>query len=241
MQVLFGHPLEPDPVQLPRGVHGHLVQEHHLLRRLVPDHAPGELDQLLARGRLHAVLDRHVGAHVLAVHLVADADDADQRDRRVLGERAFHLHRADVRAVVHDDLLLAPEEPQVAVVVGVREVPGVEPAVAQDLRRWRRGSPSSRSVWLRVRIHTRPTVAGRALVRRRRRARRCRSPRSGRPIDPCLIGPRRRVQRRQAHLGHAVALVDRGSRRDPRTRVRARATPCRHRRGTGAARRSRPR
>ena len=54
-------------------------------------------------------------------------------DRRVLGERALDLERADVRAVVDDDLLLAAEEPEVAVVVGAGEVAGVEPAVAHDL------------------------------------------------------------------------------------------------------------
>jgi hypothetical protein len=53
---------------------------------------------------------------------IADADDAGERDGGMLGERPFDLERADVRAVVDDDLLLAPEEPEVSVRVGAREV-----------------------------------------------------------------------------------------------------------------------
>ena len=65
------------------------------------------------------------------MHGVVDADDAGQRDRGVLEQRALDLERADVGAVVDDDLLLAAEEPQVAVVVGAGQVAGVEP-VAVD-------------------------------------------------------------------------------------------------------------
>ena len=85
--------LERDPVELAGGVHRHLVEEHHLLGRLVADALARELDELVARRTLGAVLDGDVGAHVLAVHLVVDADHADERDRGVFGQRLFDLDR----------------------------------------------------------------------------------------------------------------------------------------------------
>ena len=46
----------------------------------------------------------------------------------VLEQRLLDLLRADVRAVVDDDLLLAAAEPQVAVFVRRHDVAGIEPA-----------------------------------------------------------------------------------------------------------------
>ena len=51
-----------------------------------------------------ARLERDVGADVFAVNQVTNADHASFFNRRVLDERFFHFLRADVRAVVNDDL-----------------------------------------------------------------------------------------------------------------------------------------
>src|SRR4029453_1679126 len=55
-------------------------------------------------------------------------DDPRAFDRGELEQRLFDLLRADVGAVVHDDLLLAPAEPQVAVFIRPHDVAGIEPA-----------------------------------------------------------------------------------------------------------------
>ena len=111
-----------------------------------------------------------------------------------------------------DHLLLAAEEPEVAVLVGAGEVAGVEPALASPPPRSPRAPPSSR-----------PSGCG------------CGS-RSGRPPPASIGSPsssrsamheagdrradralpdlaRGRIQRRQADLGHPVALDDREARR----------------------------
>ena len=75
----------------------------------------------------------------------------------MLGQGLLDLHRADVRSVMHDDLLLAPEEPEVAVFVGVHEITGIQPAVTNDLGGGI-GSSQYPMVWLRDLIHTRPSV-----------------------------------------------------------------------------------
>ncbi len=65
---------------------------------------------------------------------VVDADHTREIDARVLDQRTLDLERTDVGTVVHDDLLLASEEPQVVLVVDANEIAGIEPTVAQDLR-----------------------------------------------------------------------------------------------------------
>jgi hypothetical protein len=74
----------------------------------------------------------------------------------VLGQCLFDLTGADVGAVVDDDLLLAPEEPQVAVVIGVREVAG-EPERASLRASRSAASSSSRHVIRSVALSARPS------------------------------------------------------------------------------------
>ena len=59
---------------------------------------------------------------------IMDPNDPSAVDRPVLGQRLLDLLQADVGAVVDDDLLLAPREPQVAVFVRHQLVAGIEPA-----------------------------------------------------------------------------------------------------------------
>src|SRR6185295_7373936 len=123
-----------------------------------------------------------------------------------VGDGVLHLHRADVRAVVDDDLLVAAVEPEVAVVVGVGEIAGVEPAVTKDL------GGGIRTVPVPDRLAAGPDphppdgagcTLGAVVVAHRDPEAADRPPdRSG------LDGTTRRVERGDAHLGHAVALVD---------------------------------
>lgn len=76
MQVVFGHPLEADAVDLAGRVERHLVEEDDLLGSLVADAFAAEDDQVGGRGALGAIARGDLGAHVLAVDLVPDADDA---------------------------------------------------------------------------------------------------------------------------------------------------------------------
>jgi hypothetical protein len=57
------------------------------------------------------------------------ADDAGAGHRRVLEQRSLDLLRADVRAVVDDDLLLAAAKPKIAVRIGAHHVTGIQSAV----------------------------------------------------------------------------------------------------------------
>ena len=75
----------------------------------------------------------------------------------MLRKRLLHLLRADVRPVVHDDLLLAAEEPEVAVLVGPGEVASTSQP-SRTIAAVAAGSSQYPIMRLRVRIHTRPTV-----------------------------------------------------------------------------------
>src|SRR3954454_21258763 len=88
MEVVLGHPLQPGSVDLAGRVERHLVEEDDLLRGLVADPVAAEDDQVGARGRLGALAQGHVGADVLAVDLVVNADGAGERQRRMLDQRA---------------------------------------------------------------------------------------------------------------------------------------------------------
>ena len=87
MQVVFGHPLQADAVDLAGRVERHLVEEDDLLGGLVADPLAAVDDQIGARGLLGALAQGDVGADVLAVDGVVDADDAGQVDRRVVDQR----------------------------------------------------------------------------------------------------------------------------------------------------------
>jgi hypothetical protein len=64
VEVVLGHPLEPDPVDLAGRVELHPVEEADLVRRPVADALAAEDDQVGALRWLDAISQRHVGAHV---------------------------------------------------------------------------------------------------------------------------------------------------------------------------------
>src|SRR5262249_25507755 len=122
VEVVLRDPLEGRPVDLAGGRERHLLQEDDLFGSPVSDPPPCEHDELRGWRPLVALLGHDVGAHVLSVNGMVHANCAGKRHARVLGQRVLDLLGADVRAVVHDDLLLASEEPQAAVVVEPHEV-----------------------------------------------------------------------------------------------------------------------
>src|SRR5438477_245976 len=62
-------------------------------------------------------------------------------DGGVLKQSILNFEGADVRSVMDDDLLFTAEEPEVAVLVGVGQITGVQPFVGHDLVGCRRGVP----------------------------------------------------------------------------------------------------
>ena len=102
-------------------------------------HDGGNLDR---RQALAAVVDqrplvglpaqRHRGRHLLAVLLVRDAEAGGVGDRRMREQGVLDLAGRDVLAAADDQLLDAPDEPQVAVLEDAL-VARPEPAVAERL------------------------------------------------------------------------------------------------------------
>src|SRR5215471_6998058 len=121
-EVRLGHPLQMRPVQLPGGGERHFAEDDYFLGRLVADPRARELNQLLAGRLLGPRLESDVGADVLTMDKIVDPDHPGARYARVLEQGALDLLRADVRAVVDDDLLLAPAEGEVALVVDAHHV-----------------------------------------------------------------------------------------------------------------------
>src|SRR5262249_14939773 len=122
VEVVLGHLLEPGAVDLAGRVEWHLLEVDDLLGSLVADSIAAEDDQVGTGRSLDFLAQGDVGAHVLAVDDVVTADRARQRHRWMLDERPLHLVWADVGSVMNDHLLLPAEEPEVAVLVGAREV-----------------------------------------------------------------------------------------------------------------------
>ena len=77
----------------------------------------------------------------LAPALVGQPEDGDLAHRRVAHEDLLDLDRVDVLAAGDDHVLLAVDERDVAVVVDLAEVAGVEPAAAERVGRRRRQHP----------------------------------------------------------------------------------------------------
>ena len=130
---------------------------------------------------------------------------------------------------MHDDLLLAAEEPEVAVVVGAREVAGVEPAVAQDLGGRVRVLPVPDG--LAPGADPDPADGAVAALAAFFVAHADGEATDGPADRPLLDRTARRVERRQSHFGHAVALVD----EQPAQRLELVLELERHLVGTGAA------
>src|SRR3954453_6261638 len=114
---------------------GERVDDPDVARVLVGgDALLDEVAQLVgvARGALG---QRPGGADLLAELLVGHADHRRLDHRRVLVEHLLDLARVDVVAAADDHVLLAVDDEEVPVLVDLRHVAAVEPAVADGLRR----------------------------------------------------------------------------------------------------------
>src|SRR6476469_6712903 len=90
------------------------------------------LADLLGR-QLLAVVDDDRRADLLAPLVVGDADDRRFADLRVLVEHLLDLARVDVVAAADDQVLLAVDDVEVALLVDAGHVAGVEPTAAHRL------------------------------------------------------------------------------------------------------------
>lgn len=88
VEVVLGHLLEADAVDLAGRVERHLLEEEDLLGGLVADLLAAVDDQVSGARPLGALAQGYVGADFLAVDFVVDADRAGEGDGRVLDERA---------------------------------------------------------------------------------------------------------------------------------------------------------
>src|SRR2546422_11353229 len=88
--------------------------------------------QLLCR---HRLLRHHERLDLLPEHRIRQADHRHLRDARMLAQRLLDQHRRHVLAAAPDDVALAVDEVEPAVLVDEAEVAGQEPAVPQGGRR----------------------------------------------------------------------------------------------------------
>src|SRR3954447_17209715 len=108
---------------------GQLVDEPDLARVLVAGDLLLDVRAQLVLGDVLAVLERDRGADLLAELLVRDADHRRLGHRGMLVEDLLDLARIDVVAAADDHVLLAIDDEEVAVLVDLGHVAGVEPAV----------------------------------------------------------------------------------------------------------------
>ncbi len=80
-----------------------------------------------------AGLQRDERDDLLAVRAVGSPDDARDLHRGVPSSASSTSRGIDVEAAADDQILLAVDDEQVAVVVEIADVAGVQPAVAQRL------------------------------------------------------------------------------------------------------------
>src|SRR6516162_2799796 len=85
-------------------------------------------------GRGPPRLEHDQGLRSLTPPLVWDRDHGTLEDSRVRRKHLFDLHRVDVLAAADDDVRLAVDDRDVALLVHNGHVPGVEPSVADRLR-----------------------------------------------------------------------------------------------------------
>src|SRR5215210_978950 len=117
---------------LARRAHRKLVHEPDLPRVLVGGHLLLDVGlQLVLVDRL-ALLQHHRGAHLLAELVVRHADHGRLLDRRVLVQHLLDLARVDVVAATDDQVLLAVDDEEVAVLVHLGHVARAEPALLRD-------------------------------------------------------------------------------------------------------------
>src|SRR5215207_9388113 len=117
---------------LARRALGQLVDEPDLARILVGgDALLDEALHVLGR-RAGSRLQGDRGTDLLAQTVVWDAHDRDLADGGMLVEDLFDLARVDVEPAADDQLLLAVDDEEVAVLVALREIAGVQPSVLVD-------------------------------------------------------------------------------------------------------------
>src|SRR5439155_21783310 len=115
--------------------HGQRLDEFYLTRILVRRQTRAHVGLELARQRGRAgdaVTELDERLDHLAAHRIGRADGGGQRDRRVALQAVLDLARADAVAAARDHVVLAPDEPEVAVAVLARQVAGERP-VADEL------------------------------------------------------------------------------------------------------------
>ena len=114
-----------------------------LARALVAGQLLAELLEL-GLGLLLPRLELHHRQAYLAQALVGHADDRHVLDGVVSAQEVLDLHRVDVLATGDDDVLLAVDQPDEAVLVHLGHVAREQPAVLEDLGRGLGSRPSRR-------------------------------------------------------------------------------------------------
>src|ERR1019366_5021435 len=111
------------------GVAGELVDDLDAPRHLVVRQRAGTvLSELVSRRRRPGREHDH-GGHVLAQHWVRDSHHGGLDDVGMLEQHGLDVAGVDVVATPDDDVLLPPDDVEVAVLVEARQVSAVEPAV----------------------------------------------------------------------------------------------------------------
>ena len=106
-----------------------------MFRRFEPGEALAGEGNQLRLGRRRALFQLDKGAGHLAPFLIRLGDDGAERNRRVMHQRALDLDRADVFAAGDDDILRAVGNLHIGIGVLDGDVPSVEIAPSEGLRR----------------------------------------------------------------------------------------------------------
>ena len=133
MRLDFGELFERHAVDFAGGFQRHFVEDDDFLRGFIADVLSGEGDQLARSLAAWRLCEGDVGPHVFAVDQIVDADDSGRLDGRVFFQGFLDFLRADVRAIMNDDLFFAAAKPEVAVGIDAHQVARVEPAVDDGL------------------------------------------------------------------------------------------------------------
>ena len=131
-RVAQGLPLELPAQELARrGLRDGLDELETAYLLVVRDLAGDEVHDLLGR-RVRALLQHDVRRRDLAGLLVGEADHGGVGDGRVGEQHRLQLGGRDLEALVLDELLEPVDDEEVAVLVDVPDVAGVQPAVVVD-------------------------------------------------------------------------------------------------------------
>src|SRR5438093_10896598 len=126
----------------------HLVDELDLAHALVVGDALfHEVHELVRRDR-RARTELHERLRELAGSFIRLADHSGVGDGRMFAEHRFDLRRPDAESFVLDELLLAVDDEDVALLVDLADVTGEEPSVAKYRGRVVRLSPvAAHDLW----------------------------------------------------------------------------------------------